>query len=171
MKRFLSAILTVMAACMALQAQYVGETPQRLERKGGHLYTETGTRIDHDIARSILDGESLQLYSSGRRLYRAGVIVSSIGGGFGAAGIVLFATALSSLYTSDSWVPYFLGTVTSIPCLIIGGAMLLTGIPLLCVGNARLKKAAEGYNPGHLAFAPEFSIGAQPSGIGLGIRF
>lgn len=171
MKRLMITILTVMAACLTAQAQYIGERPQRLERRGGHLYTETGTRIDLDIASSIMDEESLQLYSSGRRLYRAGVIVSSIGGGFGAVGIVLFATSLSSLNTADSWVPYFLGTVTSIPCLIIGGTMLLTSIPLLCVGNARLKKAAECYAPGTPASVSEVSIGIQQSGIGLGIRF
>ena len=129
MKRLMITILTVMAACLAAQAQYIGERPQRLERRGGHLYTETGTRIDLDIASSIMNEESLQLYSSGRRLYRAGVIVSSIGGGFGAVGIVLFATSLGSLNTADSWVPYFLGTVTSIPCLIIGGTMLLRKPP------------------------------------------
>ena len=111
-------ILTVMAACLAAQAQYIGERPQRLERRGGHLYTENGSRIDIDIARSIMNDESFQLYSSGRKLYKAGVIVSSIGGGFGAVGIILFATSLGSLNTADSWVPYFLGTVTSIPCLI-----------------------------------------------------
>lgn len=105
MKRLMITILTVMAACLAAQAQYIGERLQRLERMGGHLYTETGTRIDLDIASSIMDEESLQLYSSGRRLYRAGVIVSSIGGGFGAVGIVLFATSLGSLNTADSWVP------------------------------------------------------------------
>lgn len=171
MKRLMITILTVMAACLTAQAQYIGERPQRLERRGGHLYTENGSRIDIDIARSIMNEDSFQLYSSGRKLYKAGVIVSSIGGGFGAAGIILFATSLCSLNTADSWVPYFLGTITSIPCLIIGGTMLLTSIPLLCVGNARLKKAAEGYNSGDLAFAPKLSLGFQPCGIGFGIRF
>lgn len=171
MKRLMITILTVMAACLAAQAQYIGERPQRLERRGGHLYTENGSRIDIDIAHSIMNEESFQLYSSGRKLYKAGVIVSSIGGGFGAVGIVLFATSLGSLNTADSWVPYFLGTITSIPCLIIGGTMLLTSIPLLCVGNARLKKAAECYAPGTPASVSEVSIGIQQSGIGLGIRF
>ena len=122
MKRFLITMLTVITMCIAAQAQYIEGTPQRLERRGGHLYTENGSRIDIDIARSIMNEESFQLYSSGRKLYKAGVIVSSIGGGFGAAGIILFATSLGSLNTADSWVPYFLGTVTSIPCLIIGAS-------------------------------------------------
>lgn len=171
MKRILIAVFAVMTVCLEVQAQYIGEKPQQLERRSGHLYTETGTRLDYDMARTILNDENFQSYSSGRELYRAGVIVSSIGGSLGAAGVILFATALSSLKTADSWVPYFLQTVIGTPCMIIGGTMLLTSIPLFCVGNARLKKAAESYNHGNLAFAPELSIGLQQSGIGVGIRF
>ena len=103
MKRFLITMLTVITMCIAAQAQYIEGTPQRLERRGGHLYTENGSRIDIDIARSIMNEESFQLYSSGRKLYRAGVIVSSIGGGFGAVGIVLFATSLGSLNTANQY--------------------------------------------------------------------
>ena len=61
MKRLMITILTVMAACLAAQAQYIGERPQRLERRGGHLYTETGTRIDLDIASSIMNEVSYKV--------------------------------------------------------------------------------------------------------------
>ena len=159
MKKILTLTILVLLSVTA-RAQYIDGVPQSLERRAGHLYTDDGTRLSQAAAMSLLS-----------ELYKAGVIVSSIGGGLGAIGITIFALSLDNLlHRSNSWVPYLIGVSFASAFAVPGAALLLTSIPLFCIANARLKKAAEGYSP-RTAYVPQLSLGAQPSGIGLGIRF
>ncbi len=170
MKKILTLTILVLLSVTA-RAQYIDGVPQSLERRAGHLYTDDGTRLSQAAAMSLLSEDMYGMYSSGRHLYKAGVIVSSIGGGLGAIGITIFALSLDNLlHRSNSWVPYLIGVSFASAFAVPGAALLLTSIPLFCIANARLKKAAEGYSP-RTAYVPQLSLGAQPSGIGLGIRF
>ena len=171
MKRTLT-LTAIILLSLTVQAQYIEKVPQSLERRAGNLFTEEGVKLDMHSAASILDQDMFQLYSSGNKLYRSGVIISSIGGGIEALGIIVLALGIHhSLSYSDSWVPYFLSVVSASPFMTIGGALLITSIPIFCVANARLKKVADGYSSKKSVFAPQLSLGAQPGGIGLGITF
>ena len=78
----------------------------------------------------------------------------------------LFLVLLCTLFMILSAV----ALVLCAPFVVIGKSLLIASIPLFCIANAWLKKAAEGYSP-RTAYVPQLSLGAQPSGIGLGIRF
>lgn len=170
MKRTLT-LTAIILLSLTVQAQYIEKAPQSLERRAGNLFTEEGVKLDMHNAASILDQDMFHLYSSGKRLYKSGVIVSSIGGGLEALGIIVLALGIHSLTYSDSWVPYFLSVVYASPFMTIGGALLISSIPIFCVANARLKKVADGYSSKKSVFAPQLYLGAQPAGIGLGITF
>lgn len=170
MKRFLSLAALIVLLSVTAKAQYIDGAPQFLERRAGHLYTDDGTRISQIDAMSLLSQDMFEMYSSGRRLYQAGVIVSSIGGALEAVGITVFALTFDyMLKQSNSWVPLLIGAPLLSVFLTPGTILLLSSIPIFCVANARLKKAAEGYSSGRNA--PQLTLGAQPSGIGVGIVF
>lgn len=169
MKKFLSLAILILLSVTA-RAQYIDGVPQSLERRAGHLYTDDGTRLSQAAAMSLLSEDMYGMYSSGRRLYKAGVIVCSIGGVLEAAGITILAITITQLNSSKTPAPLFAGMVLCAPFVVIGKSLLIASIPLFCIANAWLKKAAEGYSP-RTAYVPQLSLGAQPGGIGLGIRF
>jgi hypothetical protein len=55
--------------------------------------------------------------------------------------------------------------------IITGGVLAILSIPLYCTGISQLNKAARSTRAQGLAYVPQLSLEAQPSGIGLGIRF
>lgn len=59
----------------------------------------------------------------------------------------------------------------AVPGLVLGTGLLVLSIPFYWSGISKLKTVVQTYNPQRLSFAPELSLGAQPSGIGMGIRF
>ena len=84
--------------------------------------------------------------------------------------ITILAITITQLNSSKTPAPLFAGMVLCAPFVVIGKSLLIASIPLFCIANAWLKKAAEEYSP-RTAYVPQLSLGAQPGGIGLGIRF
>ena len=60
--------------------------------------------------------------------------------------------------------------VVSFCMTLVGAAATLTGIPLACVYRSRIKDMTSSYNRQH-SHPVALSFGAQPSGIGVGLRF
>ena len=118
MKKFLSLAILILLSVTA-RAQYIDGVPQSLERRAGHLYTDDGTRLSQAAAMSLLSEDMYGMYSSGRHLYKAGVIVCSIGGVLEAAGITILAITITQLNSSKTPAPLFAGMVLCAPFVVI----------------------------------------------------
>ena len=163
MKNRVLIILSILvAASINAAAQYIPQNAT-LYYKAGNVYTTDGD-VKLTKANALNYFSSLDDYENywlkGKRLFTAGIVVSSVGAGL-ALGGYLFDVINTSLY-----VP-----ILSFAGWIFGGAMLVASIPLYWVGTVKLKKAAATGSAQSPAFEPELSFVTQSGGIGLAVNF
>ena len=118
----------------------------------------------------MLSQDAYQDYLSGRRVYNAGVITTSVGAGIVGASGLLFGSIAVIPYGENNAEKVLmpLGIIAmSIYGAIAGGVVMVAGIPCLCVGDHRLRKAAGTCEGPQLAL----SFGPTTNGIGLGLSF
>ena len=147
MKNRVLIILSILvAASINAAAQYIPQNAT-LYYKAGNVYTTDGD-VKLTKANALNYFSSLDDYENywlkGKRLFTAGIVVSSVGAGLALGGY---------------------------PGWIFGGAMLVASIPLYWVGTVKLKKAAATGSAQSPAFEPELSFVTQSGGIGLAVNF
>ena len=151
-----------------------------LVANGGEILV--GGRVLTEAEMSVMFPE--YIYSSatgGMRMCRAGkglIIGGSVLTGVGLVGFVVSNAALtrntSDVYSSNFgttdystlWYAY----TGSAVALSAGIALLSGGIPLLCVGKGRIRRAVNAYNQNY-AGNYTFNVGATPHGFGLSLEF
>ena len=160
MKKVIAALSVLITASFMAAAQYIPQDAT-LYYKAGNVYTTDGD-IKLTKANALNYFSSLDDYENywfkGKRLFTAGIVVSSVGAGL-ALGGYLFDVINTSfpIMTFAGW--------------IFGGAMLVASVPLYWVGTVKLKKAAAAGGPEGLAFEPELSFVSKSGGIGLAVNF
>ncbi|HJB45006.1 MAG TPA: hypothetical protein IAB87_09530 [Candidatus Coprenecus merdipullorum] len=168
MKKTLTIIILAIGICTASHAQYAAGH-RTLFRESGNLYTSEGIPLDITTAEELLSPDAFRQYRTGKGLFISGIAVSATGGAFflgGTASIIAGFTLLGKEHPPG--LPFIIAGYMSI---ITGGVLAVLSIPLYCTGISQLNKAARSTRAQGLAYVPQLSLGAQPSGIGLGIRF
>ena len=168
MKKTLTIIILAIGFCTASHAQYAAGH-RTLFRESGNLYTSEGIPLDITTAEELLSPDAFRQYRTGKGLFISGIAVSATGGAFflgGTASIIAGVTLLGKEHPPG--LPFIIAGYMSI---ITGGVLAVLSIPLYCTGISQLNKAARSTRAQGLAYVPQLSLGAQPSGIGLGIRF
>ena len=179
-------VFAAMFITVAASAQYA----DHYDGAANHILSSRGSRIfmdgyklkkDEVVARfSNFNGyDRSSEYLKYRAAYKAGVGLS-VGGSvlFAVSGCTYLMTATAALVTApfaglagDNIIEEFKEPLVVSFCMtLVGAAATLTGIPMACVYRSRIKDMTSSYNRQQgSTFA--FSIGAQPSGIGVGLRF
>lgn len=167
----LNALDTVSAAAFPLGT---------LVAKGGEILV--GGRVLTEAEMSVMFPE--YIYSSatgGMRMCRAGkgmIIGGSVLSGVGFFGFVVVNAALakntdnvysSNFGTTDYSTLWYAYTGSAV-ALSAGIALLSGGIPLLCVGKGRIRRAVNAYNQNYVRNYT-FNVGATPHGFGLCLEF
>ena len=177
-----AAMFITIAASAQYADNYYSNAKGVLTSRGSRVFMD-GHRLEKNEAAacfSNLNGQDFSKdYLRYRSAYKAGVGLS-IGGTalFAVSGISFVITAAATLVTAplsalsgDSLPPELkTSLVTSYFCTLAGAAATLTGIPLACVYRSRIKDMTSSYNRQH-SHPVALSFGAQPSGIGVGLRF
>lgn len=173
MKKILALIILAIGICTASHAQYAGGGHQTLLREGSNILTTDGVPLNITTAGELLSPDAFRQYRTGKGLFISGIAVSATGGAFflgGTASIIAGFAMLGNGQSSCS-PPGLIYIVSGYMSLITGGVLAILSIPLYCTGISQLNKAARSTQAQGLAYVPQLSIGSQPGGIGLGIRF
>ena len=165
MKRIPIIVIMLLMACLSASAQYA-DGGNGLRYKGGWLYTMDGAKVDMTTAADYMSQEDYQqYYLKGSRLFKAGIVVSSVGGGI-IVGSLMFDLIYpnvrkNSNFTTGVHVQEMGVHVPVVTWLgsIVGGTLLAVSVPLYCVGAHKLKKVA------NLSFV------TPSGGVGLAFRF
>ena len=171
----LIAVLTVVSV-FAASAQYAEDGGAlyygALYYKAGNVYTSDGG-VKLTKANALNYFSSLDDYENywlkGKRLFTAGIVVSSIGAGL-ALGGYLFDVINIRVSDFDPFKEMYI-PIPSFAGWILGGAMIVASVPLYWVGTVKLKKAAAAGSTGSVAYTPELSFVTQSGGIGLALNF
>ena len=71
-----------MTACLTASAQLINGEKSHVYRKGGELFTSSDAKIDKSTALQYMSSDTYyEYYLKGHKLFRSGIIVSSIGAG------------------------------------------------------------------------------------------
>ena len=141
----------------------------KVERKGMYLYADDGVRITKGNALDYMNWQTYsKCYLPGKRLFNAGIAISSIGGAIFTLCIAVHA------YNMFTWEIASDTPEMYMPFDLIGAGIGLgfaaLSIPLFASGVVLLNRTAERSGFGSCS-SPELTFGPQPSGIGVGIRF
>ena len=173
MKKVIAALSVLIAASLMAVAQYVPQEAT-LYYKAGNVYTTDGD-IKLTKANALNYFSSLDDYENywlkGKRLFTAGIVVSSVGAGLALGGYLFDVINTSFFWENDPETPQMYVPILSFAGWIFGGAMLVASVPLYWVGTVKLKKAAAAGGPEGLAFEPELSFVSKSGGIGLAVNF
>lgn len=169
MKRLLTIIVILFSFSVCEASAQYHDSDFKVERKGMYLYTDDGVRINKSNALEYMNWQTYwHCYLPGKRLFNAGIAVSSIGGAF-----FILCTAVHA-YNMFTWEIDTDTPEMYLPFDLIGAGIGLgfaaLSIPLFASGVVLLNRTAErsGFGNGS---SPELTFGPQPSGIGVGIRF
>ncbi len=185
MKR-ITLILILLLAAMTASAQY--NTSSELYLKRGHLYqndNKLSVKEINSMFSSICNEDGVaysEVWRKAGGMRTAGVVLTSVGSVAIVAGpvmtlfgtVLVLATGTAGALAGDAEAVQGEGLVYSgLAVGIAGVGMLGSGIPLLCVGNKRMKGAVSAYNSGRQTAETSVSLnlGACPNGFGLSLRF
>lgn len=110
--------------------------------------------VTDDLAIKYLSPQDYDLYKRGKSLSIGGTIV-------GCAGAVPLGIGLGFMAA---------GEPANIGLLAGGGAAVVVGVVIACIGEANIKTAINNYNS-TLAFQPEIHVGSTANGLGLALVF
>ena len=164
MKNRVLIILSILvAASINAAAQYIPQNAT-LYYKAGNVYTTDGD-VKLTKANALNYFSSLDDYESywlkGKKLFTAGIVVSSIGAGLAIGGHLFDVINLKYFADFDPYMEMYI-PIPSFAGWIFG---------LYWVGTVKLKKAAATGSAQSPAFEPELSFVTQSGGIGLAVNF
>lgn len=175
---FLAAVFTAVSA----SAQYV-DTEKMIDIKGSRLFID-GEKLSKEEAYAFFQDmngmDRSQDYIRYRKGYKAGLGMIIGGGSLTlAGGLTLLGGAVSAMVIG---VPFAIsgkdmpkGVDIAITAggvsVLAGTAVMLAGVPTICVYKKRLKGLEEEYNSGLQSQDVELTFGSQPYGVGFALRF
>ena len=180
MKKFLGIFLLMLFACNVLAEDiYPNLTPSVLSREGNKYYYN-GDKLSHrdceaylkfnaeqDIYKQFRSGR--QMYSTGWGLLGTGLALDAFAVGF-TLGICL---PFEQDPEAPTMGPMLAVLLVSLPAAAGGLAFTITGIPLVCVGQKKMKNSFDAYNLSlpSASLQPELRLQANNNGIGLVCTF
>lgn len=150
---------------LSFEDKLVRHTKQEQKLLGMKKYSYGATQMDEKAFRIFLQKNNRQAYlkymQSNQMIYA--------GWGLLGGGTLLWVTGTIICCEARWWIVNGLG----IPMCTIGGSATIAGVPLLCVGYTRQKKAIRMFNEQNNVQEPALSLNLQASqnGIGLALSF
>ena len=177
MKKIFGIFMLMLLACNVLAEDmiYPSVTASVLSRQGNKFYSD-GEKISQRDVQAYLkfnaDQDIYKQFRSGRQMY-------STGWGLLGTGLALDAFAIG--FTLGLCVPYepdpeaptmgpmLAVMLVGIPVAAGGLAFTITGIPLVCVGQNKMRNSFDAYNISlpQTSFQPELRLQTNNNGIGL----
>lgn len=180
MKKILGLFMLMSLACnmLAEDVIYPSVTASSLSRKGNNYYYNGEKISQRDCQAYLLFNADKDIYNQ----FRKGRQMYSTGWGLLGTGLALDAFAIgftASLcgFKQDperpTMGPMLAILLVSIPVGAGGLAFTITGIPLVCVGQKKMKNSFEAYNISLSSthIQPELRLQANNNGIGLVCSF
>ena len=172
-------LMSLAYSMLAEDVIYPSVTASPLSRKGNNYYYN-GEKISQRDCQAYLkfnaDQDIYKQFRSGRQMY---------GTGWGLLGTGLALDAFAIGFTLGLCVPYepdpeaptmgpmLAVMLVGIPVAAGGLAFTITGIPLVCVGQKKMKNSFDAYNISlsQASFQPELRLQTNNNGIGLVCNF
>ena len=181
MKKIFGIFILMLLACNVLAEDmiYPSVTASVLSRQGNKFYSDGEKISRRDVQAYIKFNAEQDIYKqfrSGRQMY-------STGWGLLGTGLTLdafaigFTLGLCASYHPDpdrpNMGPGLAILLISVPIAAGGLAFTITGIPLVCVGQNKMKKSFDAYNISapQTSFQPELRLQTNNNGIGLVCNF
>lgn len=164
----LGLVLFFGASCLESSGQTVSATDASSATSGilyraGNVWAD-GVRLKKPELKMMFSEQDYGRFISGRRLMVSGATLTGIGGAF----VVVNGAFLAYFASMPPKDPFYTVNVSQIICagnVILGGAMLVAGVPCLCVGINRMQKTVRHHNETQL------TLGPTSSGFGLALKF
>lgn len=155
MKKYLLLLLFSTISTFFMSAQ-IQNTDINLEYKSGKIFVN-GENLSQDNYQLFTTETAYLKYNKYRKIYKSGVVLTSIGG------TVLAASLIYSIYDIITWnhplntyvgpVIGYIGALASVP-------FIATGVPLWCAGHYKMK---------NMCVKTELAI--TQNGVGLALKF
>lgn len=183
MKKIFGLFMLMLLACNMLAEDmiYPSVTASVLSREGNMFYSD-GEKISRRDVQAYLkfnaEQDIYKQFRSGKQMYDAGWSLMGIGFAIDAAFITY--SAIGIYYWAKDYNPeqptmgpaalVFLLPVTVLPALVL---FQVPAIPLICVGQKKMKNSFEAYNISLSSthIQPELRLQANNNGIGLVCNF
>ena len=181
MKKIFGLFMLMLLACNVLAEDmiYPSVTASVLSRQGNKFYSD-GEKISQRDVQAYLkfnaDQDIYKQFRSGRQMYNTG---------WGLLGTGLALDAFAIGFTLGLCVPYepdpeaptmgpmLAVMLVGIPVAAGGLAFTITGIPLVCVGQNKMRNSFDAYNISlpQARFQPELRLQTNNNGVGLVCSF
>ena len=180
MKKILGIFMLMLLACNVLAEDiYPNLTPSVLSREGNKYYYN-GDKLSHRDCEAYLkfnaEQDIYKQFRSGRKMYSTGW--GLLGTGLALDAFVLgFTLGICLPFEQDpvapTMGPMLAVMLVSLPVAAGGLAFTITGIPLVCVGQKKMKNSFDAYNISLSSthIQPELRLQANNNGIGLVCSF
>lgn len=162
-------VLFIGASCLESSAQSVSAVEDssaatsEILYRAGNVWAD-GERLKKPELKMMFSEQDYARFISGRRLMVSGATLTGIGGTFVAVNGALMIYYAN--FPTDPCCPQVnMSYVFCAGNVILGSAMLLAGVPCLCVGINRMQKTVGHYNETQL------TLGPTSSGFGLALKF
>ena len=181
MKKLFGMVLLVLLASHIMAQDVISPTvgSHVLSREGNKFYCD-GEKISRRDVQAYIkfnaDQDIYKQFRSGRQMYNTGWGLLGTGLALDAFAIG-FTLGLCASYHPDpdrpTMGPGLALLLISTPIAAGGLAFTITGIPLVCVGQNKMKKSFDAYNISlpQTSFQPELRLQANNNGIGLVCSF
>ena len=177
MKKIFGIFMLMLLACNVLAEDmiYPSVTASVLSRQGNKFYSDGEKISQRDVQAYLKFNADLDIYKqfrSGRQMYSTGWGLLGTGLALDAFAIG-FTLGLCVPYEPDpeapSMGPMLAVMLVGIPVAAGGLAFTITGIPLVCVGQNKMRNSFDAYNISlpQARFQPELRLQANNNGIGL----
>ena len=174
MKKIFGLFMLMLLACNVLAEDmiYPSVTASPLSRKGNKYYYN-GEKISQRDCQAYLlfnaDEDIYNQFRKGRQMYSTGLALDAVALGF-TLGMCLPFNQDPERPTMGPMLGILL---VSIPVAAGGLAFTITGIPLVCVGQKKMKNSFDAYNISlsSTPIQPELRLQANNNGIGLVCSF
>lgn len=154
-------LLMVCMTDMYAQSPYIHD--DSFEYRLGYIYQEEN-KLSKTELQNVFNSSDYDKYVSGRKLLISGSVLTAVGGAFALVNGALLADHIINL-TPDPLHNVDISLLIYAGNTILGGTVMLAGVPCLCVGVNRLKKVANRQN------FPELSLTYTMTGANLIFRF
>lgn len=165
MKKFLLIILFVAISPFYLSAQ-IQNTDINLEYKSGKIFVN-GENLSQDNYQLFTTETAYLKYNKYRKIYKSGVILTSIGGGILAASIlygvgeIIYVGSNAYKQQNDPYIgSTYVGPVLSYIGALASVPFIAVGVPLWCAGHYKMK---------NMCVKTELAI--TQNGVGLALKF
>lgn len=162
-KLLFKAILLASVLSLFDTSEVYAQCKSGIEYRAGNVWAD-GERLKKPELKMMFSEQDYARFISGRRLMVSGATLTGIGGTFVAVNGALMIYYAN--FPTDPCCPQVnMSYVFCAGNVILGSAMLLAGVPCLCVGINRMQKTVGHYNETQL------TLGPTSSGFGLALKF